>query len=162
MFVQNHKPVVSVCQKASGSLPKDLSKTNLDPHCSKRGATDRLLLYVTTLSKAALADNKNLGLVDLSQWTKASRLFPVPRQLDKYHVFFLNHPNHVLIVWKVADCLTVTGQGLTSCFTSTKMARERSDLQAVHYISSKWIKRASSWEETAELITFCFLTFTWN
>lgn len=129
--MHNHKPVVSVCQKACGSLPKDLSKTNLDPHCSKRGATDWLLLYVTILSKAALADNKNLGLADLSQWTKASCLFPAPRRLGEYHAFFLNYPNHVLIIWKAADCFTVTSQGLTSCFTSTEMARECSDLQAV-------------------------------
>lgn len=96
--MQNHKPVVSVCQKASGSLPKDLSKTNLDPHCGKCGTTDRLFLYVTILSKAAFADNKNPGPVDLSQWTKASsfssvsmtwrisRFFPQLPKLPPHHL----------------------------------------------------------------------------
>lgn len=72
--MQNHKLVVSVCQEASGRLPKDLSKTNLDSHSSKYGGTDQLSVYVIILSKAACCDN-----TDLTWW--------IQRSGQKHHVF---------------------------------------------------------------------------
>lgn len=100
IFVQNHKLVASICQKASGSLPKDLSKSSLDSHSCKRGATNCCCMSQSSLKEAS-RDSKKQRMGNSSQ-TKASYLFPASPWLDKYHTLFFSYPNyHLVICWQL-------------------------------------------------------------
>lgn len=156
---ENHKLVVSVCQKASGSLPKDLSKNNLDPRCSKRGATDGLRLYVRILSEAAFADNKNPGLVDLWQWTKAARCRPAPWRVSCFFPQLPKSPPDLLAGCGLHSKASPPALQLLRWLGNVLIRRRRASW--IMSIKSWDIRRerASSLEETAELMAFCFSPF---
>lgn len=139
--------VASICQKASGSLPKDLSKSSLDSHSCKCGATN--CCCVSQSSQKRPRDNKNQRMGDLTQ-TKASCLFPASPWPDKHHTLFFSYPNyHLVICWHVADSLTAIGH---------RSYRDTGGCSAilVTQVRSEW-SLVSSLRERAKLIVFGFL-----